>query len=250
MKKLLIFVATASFVLSARAQKLEISLQGNSTFAHFRGTSAVSESYIQESYAGPDSNKTGNPYGKKYATGFNIGAQAQIITRSGFIAGFSTGYELFRSRVNITSVVPAQYFAGWFTATNYTIISYPATGTVSLNSSYINLSPYVGYRFKIQSLNIDLLPGAEFAINTSVKEKGQANATYNDKEFATTYPRKKLPVDTRLKFGINAGYKKFSVNVDYSRGLRNYNRDVISPNQEPTVIKTELFRLGLGYRIL
>lgn len=247
MKKLLLVGFIACIFFNARAQKLEVTLHANSTLSHFTGSSAVKESAIQEGYAGPDSNHTVNPYGKKYAVGFDIGGQAQLVTKYGFIAGVGAGYELLRSRTSITTVYPAVYYTTIFPFTNYAVYyGDNATGAVTLNSSFVNLSPYIGYRVKLKTISFDLLPGAEFAITTSVKERGVAyvaNRTYN---YPTSYSRRKIPVDTRLKFGLIANYQNITINFAYAHGLSNYNHDITNPTPN---IKSELFRLGIGCRI-
>lgn len=249
MKKLLLITACLFLFLNVRAQKLEITLQGNSTLSHFRGSSAVSDATIQESYIMPDSNKTNNPYGKKYAVGFNLGVQAQVITKSGFIAGLGAGYELLRSSVTINSVLPALVFIDFLPNTNYVAYGYPANGSVNLNSSYLNLSPYIGYRVQLKTVSFDIIPGAECALGLWQTEKGSAASVSNGQKYTTSYPRKMPPVDTRLKLGLTTNYQNLCINFAYARGLSNYNRNNVYPTSGKIDIKTELFRLGIGYRL-
>ena len=97
---LCIFAAPALF-----AQKIELSVQASSALFPFSGKSAVKESSI---IAGStqSQNYTANPYGKNVGFGYGGNLQAQFVSKGGFIAGLQAGYEVLRSKVNITGVAP------------------------------------------------------------------------------------------------------------------------------------------------
>jgi hypothetical protein len=252
MKYYLLCLSLVFVSIAAKAQKLELSLNAGSALSYYTGVSATDNSTIFQSYQSADQNYTGNPYGKKYAWGYGGYIQAQMVNKNGFIAGVSAGYETLKSKVNINSVAPALYtvvLAGYLPYVDYYgPFTYSAEGAVTLQTSFINLSPYIGYRYSLKKVSFDVMPGADIAFMTQNKESGSAvgyGTTYT-----TNYKRDNMIArDIRLKIGLNINYQRFTINSSYARGLTNYDKN-ISPAAGTFSVYSELFRFGVGYRIL
>jgi len=236
---LCIFAATDLF-----AQKIELSVQANSGLFHYSGKSATKQSFIIETSQG-SGNYTNNPYGNKNGFSYGGDLQAQLVCKGGFIAGAQAGYDILRSKVDITGVAPL-YNTEYIPFTNSIGIQpIPAKGETYLKSTFMNFNPYLGYRIKTARINIDLMPGLDFGFNLSSREKGKAIA--NNITYQTNRDRGKTPNDVRLKFGAAAIYKQFGLTASYAHGLTNYESKMISGDFEA---HGELIRFGLSYRIL
>jgi len=86
------------------AQNIEVSAQVYSGLFHYSGNEAVSTSVINA--AGSPQAYTNNPYGSKNGFSYGAGMQAQYVSKTGFIAGLQTGYEILRSKTDINGVYP------------------------------------------------------------------------------------------------------------------------------------------------
>jgi len=228
------------------AQKIELSVQANSGLFHYSGKSATKQSFILE--ANPNSgNYTNNPYGNHNGFSYGGDLQAQFVSKGGLIIGVQGGYDVLKSRVDITGVMP--YYNG---AILYYNIAAPApfsaTGETYLKDKFINVSPYVGYRIKLAKIKFDLMPGFDLGFNLSSREKGKAITTNgNNTTYQTNLDRGKTPDDIRLKFGVAAIYNKFGLTASYAHGITNYESKMVGGSPE---VHSDLMRLGLSYRIL
>jgi len=228
------------------AQKIELSVQANSGLFHYSGKSATKQSFILAT--NPNSgNYTNNPYGNN--NGFSYGGylQAQLVSKGGFIAGAQAGYDVLRSKADITGVVPV-YNIEYLPYANYTAPQpVSANGQTYLKSEFINFSPYIGYRIKTAKIKIDLMPGLDFGFSLSSREKGKAITADGSKTtYQTNVDRGKTPDDVRLKFGAAAIYNRFGLTASYAHGITNYESKMIGGSPEA---HSELVRLGLSYRI-
>jgi hypothetical protein len=102
---LLVVVLSLFAAQQLLAQKIEISVQANSGLFHYSGNATVATSYITEGMS-PGQNYTNNPYGNKNGVSYGAGIQAKYVTKGGFIAGLDAGYDILRSKVNISNVYP------------------------------------------------------------------------------------------------------------------------------------------------
>lgn len=225
-----------------------MSVQASSALFHFSGKSAVKESSI---IAGStqSQNYTANPYGKNGGFGYGGNLQAQFVSKGGFIAGLQAGYEVLRSKVNITGVAPPYtYDLAYLPSANFATVILDAKGTSYLKNNFVNLSPYIGYRLSASKVKIDVMPGVDLAFNVSSSNRGNATTT-GDNGIKYTVDRKmdKAPTDVRLKFGAAAIYKRFGLTASYAHGLTNYESKMIGGDFEA---HSELIRFGLSYRIL
>lgn len=244
MKKLLLTLIALFTIIHLFAQKIEVSVQANSGLFHFGGRSAVANSSINQGSAiGATDSYTNNPYGSRNAFSYSIGAQAQTVSKSGFIAGLQAGYELLRSKVDIDYYSAVEVLSPSIKPENR---NFSATGSTNLQMQSINLNPYVGYRILLQKVKLDILPGIDIGLNLSTYDKGTIKDD-DDKVYAINRDRGKTPTDWRLRLGLAATYDKFGITASYARGLTNYGSGYIGGSG--LSVHSELVRFGLTYQI-
>lgn len=243
MKKALLIFSIITTGFTAHAQKLELSVQANSGLFHYTGLSAESHSFFIQG-SSQDLNYTNNPYGKNYAYSYGAGLKANWVANSGFIFGIQAGYEILRSKTTLTAFGP--YSDPNSLHLDLYTGPYASSGSTILTSNFINISPYAGYRFKLKKVSLDLLPGMDIGVGLSSKEKGNVYIQANDQNFTSNRQRQKPPVDIRARFGTSINYQRFSINLSYARGLSNYTANMIGADSK---VYSELFRLGIGYRL-
>ena len=194
--------------------QFEFSEGANTGLFHYSGSGSAANTYIT---VGSIQSRTNNPYGNINAWSYGANAQLQYVTQDGFIAGLQFGYDLLRSKVNITGILPEYYY----------LYSYPepletegnntenASGHTYLQSELINLSPYIGYRLKAGKVKIDLMPGVDLGFHINSFDKGKATFTNPSAGTGTTdstdYNLGKAPTDIRIKFGVAAGYGRWAL---------------------------------------
>jgi hypothetical protein len=244
MKRHLLILLIICTTLQVKAQKWEVSLQGGTTFSHFTGSAATSNAGFVEGY------KDGNQYysinnssGKKLAFGYSGGLQTQYVSKGGFIIGLGANYELLRSKVNINAVYPQVYYL-MQALYLYGPPSYPATGSAYLSNRFITVSPYIGHRIKLKNSSLDLLPGIDMAFGLNSNESG--TAADDNKTYKADVKNTKPLTDIRLKIGAAFNYRQFSLNAGYAHGILNYDRHYVGGTPK---LYSELYRLGVGYRI-
>jgi hypothetical protein len=251
--KTLLLTLTALFILTGvNAQKIELSVLAGPGLFHYSGKSTTATSFILQ---GPNNQNsyTNNPYGNKNGFSYGGGLQAQLISKGGFILGLQAGYDVLRSKVDINGVYPYpsqfELQAPSYYAQNQL---FPAKGASYLKNQLINISPYIGYRVNGKKISIDLMPGLDIGFSTSAYDKGSATTTTDP---ATTYKTNReitnVPTDVRLKFAAALNYSRYALIASYAHGLTNYESRMIGdgapvPSYEA---HSELFKLGIGYRI-
>ncbi|TWI95931.1 outer membrane protein with beta-barrel domain [Mucilaginibacter frigoritolerans] len=252
MKKLYLSLLALFLASQLHAQKFELSFQANSGLFHYSGNSASSTSVIIQNGTTPKQNYTNNPYGNKNAFSYGADVQAQYVSKGGFITGIQAGYNILRSKTNITSVFPLEFELEesvlnplYYAPFNPSL---PAKGSTILQDQFINLNPYIGYRIKTKKINIDLMPGIDIGFGINSYDKGKATTT-DGTVYETDYKEVKPLTDVRLKFGAAVLYKKWGVTASFAHGLTNYTKNLL--NDSPIVYKaqSELLRFGISYRI-
>jgi hypothetical protein len=234
MKKILLIGLFACGIIQVKAQSFEISAQANGGLSHYVGQSTQSTTFLD---AGDPANHTGYPNGDGNRLAFSYGAdiQWQYTFKCNFILGVQTGYEVVSSKININGV---------YDGSNGET---PATGYVTDHYYFININPYLGYRFTINKVKLDLLAGIDIAPGAGHHEtidvKASDNTYYNS---PTNNYSTASNTDIRLRFGAAAYYQRYGVTASWSRGadLGTTYADSYVPPQH-----IEIFRLGLSYRI-
>ncbi|MFB0494419.1 hypothetical protein ABID99_000656 [Mucilaginibacter sp. OAE612] len=248
MKKYLLILAPLLISgLQLRAQKLEVTVQANTGLFHFAGkSSSATTQVLQGSITGDPMNRANNPYGNKNGFSYGGSVQVQTVSKGGFIVGLQGGYELLRSKAEVNKYTPII-----LNPTEYDIVandaSFAVTGHVALQSQSINLNPYIGYRFALNKVKLDILPGMDIGLILDTRDKGEVK----DKEgkiYKVNYKRSKAPTDVRLRLGAAASYGRYGLNASFAHGLTNYMKDMVGDASFNA--HSEYFRLGLSYRLL
>ncbi len=244
MKKALLLIAVLGLSIVARAQKVELSVHANSGVSHYIGLSAVKTSMLVENQP-HDQNFTRDPYGRNYTWCYGGGLKANLAMPNNFLVGLTADYELLRGKVSINNFVryiPPGVFTTYVLAAPYT-----ATGSTVVASGFFNINPYIGYRLGHKSTTLDILPGMDVAIGLDSREKGKVNTTYGEQTYTSDRSLKKPKTDIRLRMGLSLNHNRVSINTSYSHGVgsdENTYQDGL-----PLIVRGELFRLGVGYRL-
>jgi len=230
MRKIILSSLFILGITAAKAQSFEISLQANTGVSHFSGAGTVSSTFLNAD----DQSHTGYPNGdgNRNAAIFGADIQWQYVAKCNFIFGVQTGYEALGTKVDISSVGSP---------------GTPATGSFTDHLNYINLNPYIGYRFKLSKVKLDVMPGLDIALGVHGSETGKAitndNVTYTADDVNGT-----TRSDARVRLGLAAYYQKFGITASYSHGLTDFNSGALSDSVLPT-INLNVIRIGLSYRI-
>lgn len=243
---LLVFLAFNSLY----GQKIEISVQANSGLFHYSGNGTASASFINQGQS-QRQDYTNNPYGNKNGFSYGINIQAQHISKSGFIMGVQGGYDILRSKVDITGYFPFYISVFPFANSFAAVYPLPAKGQTFLENRTVNLSPYLGYRVKFKNISLDVLPGIDIAFNLSSYDKGKATsvnppANQAPETYQTHFKRPDAPTDIRLRLGLAANYKRIAINISYANGLTNYEKNMTGSNLNA---RSELIRFGIAYKL-
>lgn len=230
------------------AQKLEVSVQANTGLFHFAGKSTTATTQVlQGSTTGNAMNYANNPYGNKNGFSYGGSIQAQTVSKGGFIVGLQGGYELLRSKVEVNKYSPiTSVLYGDYLPIAANDPSFAVTGHVAFQSQSINLNPYVGYRFKLNKVKLDILPGMDIGLILDSRDKGEVKDK-DGKIYKVDNKRSKAPTDVRLRLGAVASYGRYGLNASFAHGLTNYMKNYIGDASFNA--HSEYFRLGLSYRL-
>ena len=241
MKRLLLTTFLILSCIYLYAQKVELSVVANTGLFNFSGASASNSTYIGNGFI-----VTNNPYGSQKTFSYEVGLQAQYVVKCGFIVGLQTGYDILRSKTEINEQV-AYIFAT--PSPSYASFQGPPTfiGETYLLDKSVNLSPYLGYRFSLKNIQLDILPGVDIGININSYDKGNATSDYDGIVYTTDLKRPKEPTDIRLKMGTALYFKRLGINASYAYGLTDYNKNMIGDGTTNT--QSRFIRLGASYRI-
>lgn len=215
--------------LSSMAQQLEVSASLNSGFYSYRGSGATSVSRINfASY-------TNNPYGSKGGLSYGLSLNIRKVNKSNFIFGADLGYEMLRSKVKLDYSDVIGDIASDFEGRTY------------LNTSFINLFPYLGGRFNVNKQAFDLVGGLDIANVLSAKEKGDARSIDNSQfHIQTSRDRKNMKMDLRPRIQLSTDFGKMGLYAGYAHGVRNYSSGLIGMTIETY---SRMGRIGVTYRL-
>jgi len=236
MKKYFLIILLVFIAAGVKAQSFEVSVQANGGSSGYVGKGTVSTTFLD----GADpANHTGYPNGDGNRQLFSYGAdlQFQYTFKSSFILGLQTGYEVLGSKADINGV-----YDGNETET-------AATGYTEQHAGYVNINPYIGYRFKLKKVRLDVLPGLDLAFGAH--ESNTVNVTASDNTYYNAHTDNVYyhpSDDVRLRLGLAAYYQKFGITASYSHGLANFTADELADAPVPAEHRNVL-RLGISYRI-
>jgi hypothetical protein len=244
MKKIIFIILLVSFIIRVNAQSLEFSVQAYSGMSHFTGNTTTHSTFLNTSATDPHAGYP-NGTGNIYTPDLGIALQLQYNFKSGFLLGGQAAFEQFNNKVDINGVYEDQTYLAYQLAPG----PEAATGHVTDHDNYVNLTPYIGYRFVLNKVKLDVMPGFDIAIGVGGSET--VNVKAND---GTYYNKPNIanggipPSDVRARIGLAAYYLRYGIIASYSRGLKDYNSGELSDSDLPP-LHAELFRLGLSYRI-
>lgn len=224
---------------TAFAQKSEFSLGLNSGLFHFSGASAVANSQINHSDDMSSKGYTNNPYGSRNGLSYGISGNWKKVSRRNILWGVDLGLELLQSKVVIDWV--NSYGNAW----PQNSVAFEADGRTHLKYVFVNANPFVGQRFVLKNVNLDLTGGLDIAYCLAGLEKGKATAS-NGVEYTSGSNRKSIRFDVRPRVQVGGCYKEFGAYLGYSFGLSNYKSHAMGGINE---CYSRLFRFGLTYRL-
>ena len=235
MQKTFLILLTVLFLTKAFGQKTEFRLAFNSGLFSFSGQSAGKYSYMI--FSNPTNyGYTNNPYGSMSGLCYGLSGNLKRVTKKNVVLGLDMGYETLRSKINISAI------------NDYTDTStnkYTATGQTFLNYNFINFYPYIGHRFSIRKVALDIVGGFDFAYCLKATEKDDASAN-NGTKCTNSVDRKTINTDIRPRIQFSADYQKIGIYVGYSYGLANYMSGYVGGTNE---CYARLVRFGLTYRL-
>jgi len=227
---LLLSLATFGF-----GQQVAYSIHANSGLFRFGGQSATKSSGLVLGSGRPDINYTNNPYGKNVALSYGLAAQVQKVNPKNLIYGLQAGYEILQSKVYLQHA--------------YTLVSSApapkASGETVFQHNFINAHPFLGKRFILNQITLDLSAGLDLGYCLQSHEKGKATDN-SGQTFISDKDRAKPGLDTRPRLGITAYYHQVGLTAGYGHGLKNYTPQTEGANLENYA---RLIRFGLVYKI-
>jgi hypothetical protein len=234
MRKLILTILFILSIVELKAQGFEFSVQANTGLSYYVGQGTLHSTFLNVSSV---SDHSGYPNGDGNIASpiWGTDLQFQYTFKSNFVLGVQTGYEQISYKVDINGVYDG--------AANET----QATGYTNQHNGYININPYLGYRLKLDKVRLDVLPGFDIALGTNsyttVNVKASDGTFYNKPSYDGA-----PATEIRARLGLAAYYQKFGITASYSHGTKDYNSGLASDSVLPTLY-TELFRVGLSYRI-
>ena len=222
-----LFLLGALAPLSALAQKTEVSINLNSGLYSYGGVATISVSAINGTVY------TNNPYGTRGGLSYGLSFNAKRITRGNFVFGADLGYEMLRSKLKLDYMDVIGDIASNFEGRTY------------LNTSFINLFPYLGGRFWVSEQAFDLVGGADLGYILSAREKGDAKSVDNSSfHIETDRDRKNLKTDFRPRIQLSTRFDQVGAYVGYAQGVKDYKAGMVGG---PTGAYSRMWRVGLSY---
>lgn len=226
----LLFCCTAHFCY---AQKTELRANAYSGLFSFRGSGSVATTTV--STVGPGDAfgyYNAYSYGRKSGHSFAFELQGQRVTKYKFLFGAGVGLESLQSKTVIDSV--------WTQ-----MGSRSTTGNIILTNTFVTLNPFIGKRFAIGGVALDVQAGIDVAAAIKVHE--EASLVLGEK-YTFSKTRNLFPVDLRPRIQINGYYKRIGLLAGYSYGTANFFNDPGYDylNKETY---TNFLRLGISYKL-
>lgn len=230
MKYTLVFllaIALIPFTLQAQDLQIHANLNSGLYSFHGRGTTAVSRIN--------GTTYTNNPYGTKGGLSYGLSLDVKKITKSKFIYGADLGYEMLRSKVKLDYTDVIGDIASSFAGRTY------------LNTSFINLFPFLGGRLNAGGQAFDLVAGMDIGYVLRAREDGDAKSTDNAQfHIETSRDRKELNTDFRPRIQLSTSFDRVGGYIGYSYGLKSYLGGMIGSSTEAY---SRMLRFGLSYRL-
>ncbi|OON69665.1 hypothetical protein [Hymenobacter sp. CRA2] len=218
----------------AQAQTFETSVHLTGGGFNFRGNSAVRETVLISVRTADNDGYTNNPYGARPGFSYGAALQLQRVTKSRLLLGLQAGYERLRSRVDLILI-------GGPWDDNLANIK----GKTTLTNEFVNAHPFVGRRFGLGNVDLDLSAGADLGLLFYSREKGRATDE-NGRVYSVDQGRDQPALDARARLDLTAYYQRFGLALSYSHGLSNYRRDWVGGVNDAYA---QVWRAGVVYRL-
>ena len=226
-----------SFLGSAmytQAQHTGFLVSANSGFFTLRGPSTEKVSTINLYSIKPSEGYTNNPFSSNLGAAYGLSGQVQRVTKGKFVFGGGLGYEILQNNMDIDGIYD-----------NSGNAEIAAKGHSTVTYQCLNLNPYIGYRFDLDCLQLELTGGLEWGKPLKAHEKGSAT-DYTGRSVSTSVDRRLETFDFRERLQVTAYYKKTGLTVSYSNGLSNYLTGWVGGT---TIAFSRVLRIGLTYKI-
>ncbi|QJD94785.1 PorT family protein [Mucilaginibacter robiniae] len=231
MKKVLTLIAWLISMAELRAQNLEVAVQAGGNLSHYSGTNA-------EAY---------NSLGTKSRVGYQAGLQLQQNFKSGWLIGLYAGYEALKNSSHYSPIYfdNPLYYATVPTASGTSPVDYMIPDHVQtiFTNKFLNINPYLGYRFIMKDISIDVMPGLELGIRLSSTGKTEYSYSGSTGTADDPYNSAVQGSDLRLRGGLAVHIQRWSITGGYAYGLIKYLKTADEGSH------SHIARLGLAYRL-
>jgi hypothetical protein len=180
-----------------------------------------------------------NPYGRKAGIPLVLEAQIMHPGKNGFLYGTGISAEMLSSRVRIDSMLVVGGDAWPVDPSKY---YFEASGSTRLTNIYVNLNPFVGKRWVMRSVNLDVLGGMDIAFCLSSKEKGSASGISDKTTLHSNVTYAHPSIDLRPRVQVQATVRRMSYMMGYSLGLVDHR------TFDGLKAYSGFLRLGVGYK--
>ncbi len=236
MKNSFLFSLSMCLSINLLAQKTEFHAAINSGIFSFTGDGANKITYLNPSPSDGQGN-VANSFGSLSAISFGVSINAQKITKKNVILGVGGGYEQLRSKVIID---------GWYSIGGLQEFH----GYDFINLKFMYVQPYLGFRFKINQISIDLTGGVDIAYLLDARESAFTidKSGIESPYLNTGSLSKPYSFDFRPDFQVALNYKKMRVFSNYAMSLTHAAH--VYNSYYPSEIYSRLVRFGLAYQIM
>lgn len=217
------------------SQKTELKICLNSGLFSFSGESAEANSQFNL-FSNSNSGYTNNPYGTKSGFSYGLSLNLQRVNKVNLIIGVNSGFQANKSKIAINSV-----FGNDGTNTYQKSV----TGKTFLINNSLFVNPFIGYRFEINIIPIDIVGGLNFDYILRTKEIGNAK-DLNNVEYSTSIDRKTINIDVSPKIQLSTEFKKFGLIFGYSTGLVNYKEGYVGGTNN---VYSKNINFGITYKL-
>ena len=154
------------------------------------------------------------------------------------------GYETLRSKALITH--DDEYSLNSL-GTGYNLVTYNISGKAFTNNSFLNVNPFIGYRYVYKKINFDLTVGMDVGYFLKTRESGSAKKV-DGTNYTITYETwlKGMDTDFRPRFQLSTCYKNFGVYFGYAYGISDNN----SRYNTREIMTSKIIRFGVTYKII
>lgn len=233
MKQYTLLFLAALGAHASYGQQTDVSIHLTSGVANFRGPGSTANSALILSQKAGTSAYTNSPYGRRAVFSYGVAGQLQRVTAGQALFGVQAGYETLRSRTQVVSVVDR---------TNMLV---ETDGRSTLTNSQLNLHGFLGRRFGVGEVALDLTAGPEVGVVLQSEENAFAVA-YGGARYTTSLGHNPPELDLRGRANLTAHYQRVGLSAGYSYGLTNYRESELGSTG---AAYSQVFRVGLSYRL-